>query len=151
VSDDLLKLRTEEFRTVAAELAGAERAVVLALRRELRAVGKPVGQRIVEAYGDAMPSGGGFADRVRSLARVSVLTDLRKGVRIQVANRGGVWMGGPESGALRHPVWGRRKGRWATTKVPAGVGAKAFEAEADHVRDEVVAAVTRSIRTELHA
>lgn len=145
---ELLKVRTDDFRKLGPQLVAADRATVLALRRQLRAIAKPAGQKILEAYGVEMPQRGGFADRVRSLGRVSVLTNLKQGVRIQLSNRGGVWMGGPEAGLLRHPVWGRR-GKWTTTKVPAGVGAKTFEADADQMRDRVVEATTGALRKEL--
>lgn len=149
MAGELLAVRTDDFRKLGPEIAAADRAVTLALRRSIRKVAKPSGQKILESYGVEMPQRGGFADRVRSLGRVSVLTNLRQGVRIQLSNRGGVWMGGPEAGLLRHPVWGRLKGKWATTKVPAGVGAKAFEADADRMRDEIVTATTEALRKEL--
>ena len=46
---------TEQWREEGAHLLGVDKPIQLALRRELRAIGKPVGLKILEAYGNAMP------------------------------------------------------------------------------------------------
>ena len=50
-----------------------------------------------------MPKGGGLAARIRAQGRVSLLVNLRTGVRIQLANKGGMYMGQFEGGTIRHP------------------------------------------------
>ena len=99
-----LEVRTEEYRKEAAKLLGPDnKKVVLEMRRDLRAAAKPVGDRILAAIADAMPKGGGLADKVRSQGRVSLLVDLRRGVKIQLANKLGMRMGPFEDGSIRHP------------------------------------------------
>jgi hypothetical protein len=135
-----------EFQKAAAQLEQlGDRKLVLGMRRDLRALAKPVGDRIVEAIADAMPKRGGLAERVRSQGRVSVLINLRSGVRIQLANRGGMYMGAFESGTIRHPVYGNRKA-WVSQQVPGGKGAEAFAKEADGLAAAVADHVTETAR-----
>ena len=139
----------EEFRKAGAQLLElGDRKLVLGMRRDLRALAKPVGDRIVEAIADAMPKRGGLAERVRSQGRVSVLINLRSGVRIQLANRGGMYMGAFESGTIRHPVYGNRKA-WVSQQVPGGKGAEAFAKEADGLATAVADHVTETARRAL--
>ena len=138
-----------EFQKAAAQLEQlGDRKLVLGMRRDLRALAKPVGDRIVEAIADAMPKRGGLAERVRSQGRVSVLINLRSGVRIQLANRGGMYMGAFESGTIRHPVYGNRKA-WVSQQVPGGKGAEAFAKEADGLAAAVADHVTETARRAL--
>lgn len=138
-----------EFQKAAAQLEQlGDRKLVLGMRRDLRALAKPVGDRIVEAIADAMPKRGGLAERVRSQGRVSVLINLRSGVRIQLANRGGMYMGAFESGTIRHPVYGNRKA-WVSQQVPGGKGAEAFAKEADGLATAVADHVTETARRAL--
>ena len=138
-----------EFQKAGAQLLElGDRKLVLGMRRDLRALAKPVGDRIVEAIADAMPKRGGLAERVRSQGRVSVLINLRSGVRIQLANRGGMYMGAFESGTIRHPVYGNRKA-WVSQQVPGGKGAEAFAKEADGLATAVADHVTETARRAL--
>ena len=138
-----------EFQKAAAQLEQlGDRKLVLGKRRDLRALAKPVGDRIVEAIADAMPKRGGLSERVRSQGRVSLLVDLRRGVRIQLANKAGMYMGAFESGTIRHPVYGNRKA-WVSQQVPGGKGAEAFAKEADGLATAVADHVTETARRAL--
>lgn len=138
-----------EFQKAGAQLLElGDRKLVLGMRRDLRALAKPVGDRIVEAIADAMPKRGGLAERVRSQGRVSLLVDLRRGVRIQLANKAGMYMGAFESGTIRHPVHGNRKA-WVSQQVPGGKGAEAFAKEADGLAAAVADHVTETARRAL--
>lgn len=138
-----------EFQKAAAQLEQlGDRKLVLGMRRDLRALAKPVGDRIVEAIADAMPKRGGLSERVRSQGRVSLLVDLRRGVRIQLANKAGMYMGAFESGTIRHPVYGNRKA-WVSQQVPGGKGAEAFAKEADGLATAVADHVTETARRAL--
>ena len=135
-----------EFQKAAAQLEQlGDRKLVLGMRRDLRALAKPVGDWIVEAIADAMPKRGGLAERVRSQGRVSLLVDLRRGVRIQLANKAGMYMGAFESGTIRHPVYGNRKA-WVSQQAPGGKGAEAFAKEADGLATAVADHVTETAR-----
>ena len=138
-----------EFQKAAAQLEQlGDRKLVLGMRRDLRALAKPVGDRIVEAIADAMPKRGGLSERVRSQGRVSLLVDLRRGVRIQLANKAGMYMGAFESGTIRHPVYGNRKA-WVSQQVPGGKGAEVFAKEADGLATAVADHVTETARRAL--
>ena len=138
-----------EFQKAAAQLEQlGDRKLVLSMRRALRALGKPVGDKVLEAIAAEMPKGGGLAARIRAQGRVSVLVNLRSGVRIQLANRGGMYMGAFESGTIRHPVYGNRKA-WVSQQVPGGKGAEAFAKEADGLATAVADHVTETARRAL--
>jgi len=142
-----LEARTEEYRKEAAKLLGPEnKKIVLDMRRELRTAAKPVGDRIIGAIADAMPKGGGLAALVRNQGRVSLLTDLRRGVKIQLANKLGMRMGQFEDGSVRHPVYGRWLAGQAPQTVPANKGAAQFEKEADALQRQVAEAVEKAAR-----
>ena len=144
---------TEQWREEGANLLGVDKKIQLALRRELRVVGKPVGLKILEAYGNDMPHKGGLAAYLLARGRVSILTDLKRGVRIQLANSGGMFMEQFEEGSIRHPIpWIPKRGNkevkhpWRPQSVPKGVGRKAFEAQADSLRLRVLETLTQTIR-----
>ena len=138
-----------EFQKAAAQLEQlGDRKLVLSMRRDLRALGKPVGDRVLEAIAAEMPKRGGLAARIRAQGRVSVLVNLRTGVRIQLANRGGMYMGQFEGGTIRHPVYGHTK-TWVAQFVPSGVGAEAFAKEADGLAAAVADHVTETARRAL--
>ena len=138
-----------EFQKAAAQLEQwGDRKLVLGMRRDLRALAKPVGDRIVEAIADAMPKRGGLSERVRSQGRVSLLVNLRSGVRIQLANRGGMYMGAFEDGTVRHPVYGNRKA-WVAQTVPGNKGAEEFAKHADTMAAELAAKVEQTARSTL--
>ena len=138
-----------EFQKAAAQLEQlGDRKLVLGMRRDLRALGKPVGDKVLEAIAAEMPKRGGLAARIRAQGRVSVLVNLRTGVRIQLANRGGMYMGQFEGGTIRHPVYGHAK-KWVAQFVPSGVGAEAFAKEADGLAAAVADHVTETARRAL--
>lgn len=140
-----LEMRTEQFKEAGAKLQElGDKELVLSMRRELRTVGKPVGDRVINAIADRMPRRGGLAERIRSQGRVSMLVDLRRGVRVQLANKAGMFMGAFESGTIRHPVFGNRK-TWKAQRVPGGAGAEQMAKEVEALRDEVAGVVLRTV------
>ena len=135
-----------EFQKAAAQLEQlGDRKLVLSMRRDLRALGKPVGDKVLEAIAAEMPKRGGLAARIRAQGRVSVLVNLRSGVRIQLANKGGMYMGQFEGGTIRHPVYGNRKA-WVAQQVSGGKGAEAFAKEADGLATAVADRVAEAAR-----
>jgi len=143
------EVHLEDFQKAGKRLQEfGDRKLVLAMRKDLRAVAKPVGDAMIEAIAGAMPKRGGLAERVRSQGRVSLLVDLRRGVRIQLANKAGMYMGAFESGTIRHPVYGNRKA-WVSQQVPGGKGAEAFAKEADGLATAVADHVTETARRAL--
>lgn len=144
-----MEVQLGEFREAGAKLLDlGDRKLVLGMRRDLREIAKPVGDRLVGAIADAMPKRGGLAARIRAEGRVSLLVDLRRGVRIQLANNKGMRMGGFEDGEIRKPTFGNRK-VWRTQSVPANKGAEQFEKEADALATQVADKVTETIRRAL--
>ena len=145
-----LRADTDQFLWAGRHLAQAEKSVQRAIKKELRTAAKPVGERVLSALADAMPSGGGLAARIWSQVRVSVLTNLRQGVRLQLANRGGMFMSQFESGSIRHPVYGRWLRGQAPQTVPAGKGAEQFTKEAPALAERAAAAVTDAFWREVN-
>lgn len=140
-----VQVRAEEFQRLAVALKGADKEVVKGLRKELRTKGKPAGDRILEAIAERLPKRGGLADLVRSRGRATILLDLRSGVRIQLANRAGVYMGAFEAGYVRHPVWGNRK-NWVLQHVLSkDAGADQFEAEAEELTPAIAEAMSDAL------
>ena len=135
-----------EFQKAGAQLLElGDRKLVLGMRRDLRALGKPVGDKVLEAIAAEMPKRGGLAARIRAQGRMSVLVNLRTGVRIQLANKGGMYMGQVEGGTIRHPVYGHAK-KWVAQFVPSGAGAEAFAKEADALAVAVADRVAEAAR-----
>ena len=144
-----MQVRAEEFQELAVALKGADKEVLKGLRKELRSKGKPAGDRILEAIAERLPKRGGLADLVRTRGRATILLDLRSGVRIQLANRAGIYMGAFEAGYVRHPVWGNRK-HWVLQQVLSkNAGAEQFEAEAEELTPAVAEAMADALRRTL--
>ena len=145
----MTEVHLEDFQRAGKRLQEfGDRKLILAMRKDLRAVAKPVGDAMIEAIAGAMPKRGGLAERVRSQGRVSVLINLRSGVRIQLANRGGMYMGAFEDGTVRHPVYGNRKA-WVAQTVPGNKGAEEFAKHADTMAAELAAKVEQTARSTL--
>lgn len=141
-----LEVHTEQFRAAGQKLLALDdRKLVLATRKEIRTAAKPAGDRMLSAIADVMPKRGGLADLIRTKGRISILVDMRRGVRIQLANRTGVFMGPFESGTIRHPVFGNRK-TWRAQSVPGGRGTEQFEKEVEALQPQIVTAVEKAVR-----
>ena len=145
-----VQVRADEYRELAGQLKGAEKPILAAMRKEMRVAGKPAGERTLDAIAAAMPNRGGLSALVKSRGSVSVQVN-RTGVRLQLANRAGLFMGQFEAGLVRHPVWGRWLRGQAPQPVPGNKGAEQFESEADGLTDAVVAAMTRAAAAHLEA
>ena len=139
---------TEQFRRMGSHLARMDRPIQNAVRRELRAEGNPVGERVLNALADAMPKRGGLAERIRSQGRVSMTVSLKRGASIRLVNRARMYMGAFEKGTIRHPVHGNRKA-WVPQTVPGGKGAEQFEKEAPALAEKVTGAVTNAFLREV--
>lgn len=134
---------TDDFREAGAKLQAGERKIVLGVRRELRAAGKPVGQAVSDAIGNAMPARGGLRARLLSQTRVNLLVDMRKGVSIKLATAG-MFMSQFEKGTIRHPPPGGR-GPWIAQSVPAGKGGQEFVRHADELRGRIMTAMRAAV------
>ncbi len=143
-----IRVNTEQFRWAGEHLARAEKPIQNAVRRELRAQGKPVGERVLNALADAMPKRGGLADRIRANGQVSMLVTLRSGASIRLVNRAGMYMGAFEKGVVRHPVYGNRQ-VWRGTTVPGGKGREQFDKETPALAEAVAKSVTDAVWREV--
>ena len=140
-----LKGDAAEFVWAAEHLGKADKAVQRGLRRELGKVGKPVGHRILQALGAAMPHRGGLSARVLSQGKVSILTSLRGGkasVNVALRNTGGMYMAQFERGQVRHPVYGRWLAGQKPQTVPADTGKAALEKEAGPIAEQIATVAT---------
>ena len=145
-----VEARLDEFKKAGAKLQElADRQLVLSMRRDLRTLAKPVSERVLNALADAMPHRGGLSDRIKTQGRASVLINLKSGVRIQLSNKAGMFMGQFEKGSIRHPVFGRWLPGQEPQKVPANAGLQQFEKEADTLGAQVAEKVTETMRRAL--
>ncbi|PKQ24263.1 MAG: hypothetical protein CVT65_03850 [Actinobacteria bacterium HGW-Actinobacteria-5] len=145
-----MEARLDEFKKAGAKLQElADRKLVLSMRRDLRTLAKPVSERVLNALADAMPHGGGLSDRIKSQGRASVLINLKSGVRIQLSNKAGMFMGQFEKGSIRHPVFGVWLPGQKPQTVPANAGMQQFEKEADELGAQVSEKVTETMRRAL--
>lgn len=139
-----IKVDTEEWKREAAKLLDVERPIVLAMRREVRSLARPVAQAILEAYAQAMPHRGGLAQRILNRGSISILTNLRSGVQLKIGNKDGIYLEAVERGTIRRPTFGHLP--WKSQSVPADVGSEEFEKRADGMRRDVLNALERAIR-----
>ena len=137
-----LRADTDQFLWAGRHLAVADKSVQRVVKKELRTLAKPVGEKTLSALADAMPKGGGLAERIRAQGKVSVLTNLRNGVNLQLKNAGGMFMSQFESGSVRHPVYGRWLPGQKPQTVPAGKGVEQFKKEAPALAEQVAKAAT---------
>jgi len=128
-------------------LKAVDKSIKNEFAKEMRAVGKPAGDAVRDAYGESMPRRGGLAARLRA-SKIGVRTRLSGksvGVRLDVRNAHD--LEAIEAGVLRKPVFGNRK-VWAQQSVPKGVGDRAFEKQQPAVTRrmlDAMDAVTRKI------
>lgn len=147
-----IEVRTGEFREEGKKLLGLDdKKLVLGMRRELRNSAKPAGERIVRAYAMVLPRRGGLADRVASRSKVSLLTDLKRGIRLQISNKD-MKTGALVKGILRHPVHARadtqtrKEWTWRQQTIPTvGVGEEAFAKEADQLQRQALEIVSNAV------
>lgn len=155
----------EQFFADLNHLAGEYRTAGNTLRRRmakrLRQIGKPYGQKVLEAGAEEFPHGGGLADRMRagkatanmSLggANPSVVISLTAhsatGQRMAVKQM-------DAEGLIRHPVYGshdrpRSEWGWAAQRIRPHIFTDEFGKGADFIRSEVGEEIKR-ILAEIH-
>lgn len=110
----------------------------------MRAVAKPLGQRVLAKGSAELPRRGGLADYVAAKGRIGVSNSLRgKTASVTLALRNkGVRFAAMDRGKLRHPVFGRpgftrKEWTWTQQAIRPGAFSRQFEAEADEVAAEV--------------
>lgn len=136
------------FRKAAHDLERAGQKMPAHLRRDLRDIVKPEGEKLLETLAAGMPKRGGLADRVRSQGRVSMLISLRSGVKVQLANRAGLYVGAFEKGTIRHMLFGNR-GHWYPQTVPGNLASKQFEKDAPELTKKVGDRLEQHLRRDL--
>lgn len=131
----------DKLAQVGRALKTADKGIKREFGREMRAVGRPVGQAIRSAYGAQMPHRGGLAS---VLGKATVSTKWRTagnrvGARIDL--RAKHELRSIERGQLRHPVYGGDT--WVDQSVPAEVGEHAFQKQAPAVRRRMLGVMDR--------
>jgi hypothetical protein len=129
-------------RLGAAIKAAGDKDLQRELRRAMQRGGKPLKEAARRGALERLPKRGGLAERV-STSKFGVRTTTSgKGAAVRVIGQSGYDLQDmDEKGEIRHPVYGRRKGKWATTSVKPGWFSDAEEAAAPKVRDELVQAI----------
>lgn len=137
------RVDVSDYQRFAAKLKGADKAVQRAIRKRLRAAGKPLGEHVRDEGSESMPSRGGLRSRLQG---APVTVALRAtGVDIWVGNRRKSQFARLDRGVLRHPVYGNRK-TWVTQDVPDEAYSRAWESLAPEVRDEFERVLTDAMR-----
>jgi hypothetical protein len=135
---------TEQFKAAAQALNEAADKL---LRKEVyaafRTAARPLGETIVKQGAAALPKKGGLSARVAAakVGQSNATTGKNPKVAISIRTREGYALAAMDRGILRHKVF--NTGRWVTQKITPGAFTKPFEAGADDVRKEVLAALVR--------
>jgi len=122
------------------------------LRRQLlkgiRTGAAPLVEDVRQAALDILPKSGGL-NRYVADSPIAVRTRLTGTVGVRIVNtregarKGGERDFGSDLGEVRHPVFGRRKGKWATTEVTPGWFSKTLERRSPETTPFVQAAMDR--------
>lgn len=118
----------------------ARRDLERELSKGLRESVKPTTTAIKAAAGRQMPSSGGYAGVLVPALRVTPKARGALGISLTVSAKGKAELrdvAALDAGKLRHPVYGRRKQRWAITSIPPGFATSTFEREADAIVDRL--------------
>jgi hypothetical protein len=150
---DGIRVDPAAFDHLSEAFRDADKVVRRRVTKALRDVAKPVGADVIRKGSTRLPSRGGLADRVATRGRVSTsMSSSRSSPKatISLSNREGIKLAGLDAGLVRHPVYGRLKGRgsWVSQDIPKRAFSDAFESntELDKVRDEVFTAMTAALR-----
>ena len=131
------RVNASDFTKAAAKLKSAPAKVRRNFTKRLNEAGRPAMLKVVEEGSQDMPQRGGLARHLAERGNAR-LARTNTGI-VAVLGRRGAYLAGPNSGLVRHPVWGHRNA-WASTTVPAGTYDAAFEA----VAPEVTASVAKA-------
>lgn len=147
MTDGLDLKGAEDYERFAHALkAAGDRDLRLAVGRNLRAVGKPVGQRVLAEAAREMPQRGGFANRVATSPVGIRITTTAHNTSVALSlggGRKGMDLKALEEGVLRHPVFKRpdRGAPWVRQAVPAGAFDRALQGERLRVQDAMLDAL----------
>lgn len=142
-----IRIVSPDLKRFAAALRTARGKMRAAMREGILAPAQELNQEVIRVGSDEMPHRGGLAARIAaahggvsvvfSSDRVAVtLRDKTvEGYRLRAIDRTGI---------VRHPVFAHMK-VWATTNVPAHAFTKVFEAGAPKIRQDLRAAVQRTL------
>lgn len=124
---------------VAAAMDRAADDVTEGVRGVVRGIPDKLRSTFPDAARAKLPRRGGLADLIASsdLAVDEGGTAERPEVTV-TANGRGVSLGPINAGDLRHPVHGRRRGRWVSQRVPSGFWQDACDAAAEGSDDELL-------------
>lgn len=142
-----IRIVSPEMKRFAALLRTSRGKVRAAMREGILAPAKELNEEVIRVGSDEMPHSGGLAARIAaahggvsvvfsgSRVAVTLRDKTEEGYRLRAIDKTGV---------VRHPVFGHRK-VWAATNVPERAFTKVFEAGAPKVRQDLRAAVQRTL------
>jgi len=109
--------------TARVRAAGSDRTIVRELEREINAAARPIRPEVRANVRAELPASGGLGEWVaRSAARVKGIRGPRvAGVHLSWSRRslaGASNLNAIDRGRVRHPLFGRRPGRWYNQPVP---------------------------------
>ena len=150
MADGIRTQGTDDLERMAAALKeAADRDLTNRVRKSMRDVAKPVGERTLIGGAERMPRRGGFAARVRDRGKVGVTSAIAsRTVHVTLTlNNKGANLRSLDAGDLRHPVFARpdQPRRWVRQSVPAKAFTMAFNAQAPIVRGQVLDAMQATL------
>ncbi len=124
---------------VAAAMERAADDVAEGLERVVRDVPDELRRTFPDAARAKMPRRGGLAELVASAdLTVDPGGTTERPEVTATANGRGIALGPLNAGDLRHPVHGRRRGRWVSQRVPSGMWQDACDAAAEGSDDKLL-------------
>ena len=138
-----MKVDAEDFQRAARALndagdAGLRREVY----KELKAIGKPVGQAVVADAAPRFPHRGGLSARIAAarVGQTNATTGRSPRVTVNLSTREGYALGPMDRGQLRHPVFGNKK-RWVTQRLDPGAFTEPFQEQAPRAQAAMLRAL----------
>lgn len=147
----MTQVSAEDYKDFVKSLKSADKKIATETRRELRTLGRELGDKILEEGVEPLPHSGGLADWILRSANVRVSISAS---RLELAlgmKKKDLIPRLDSKGALRHPVWAdptlpRKRWTWVDQKLPTSTWTDAFTARRDEMVQTMSAAVEAALR-----
>lgn len=139
-------VQADDYKAFAKNLKAADKKIATEARKELRTVGRDLGDQILKEGAEPLPHSGGLADWIMARANVRVsITASRLELALGMKKKDLI----PRldsKGALRHPVWAdaskpRKQWTWVDQRTETATWTDAFTRR----RVEYVEAASRAV------
>lgn len=129
------------FRAAAEALKEADKAARREVYAAFRKAARPLGVSVIRGGASEMPKRGGFAEQIAraKMTQSNAASGRNPGVSLSFKTKPSHNLKALDAGILRHKTFGHEP--WKEQKVPEGAFTRPFEAGADPVRREILAAL----------